>query len=455
MRADNKEFLKIYRNQTPVLFSQTDIRDYLFSSPHPSELPLTIDLRKWNKEIEDQGHVGSCVANAGVNVFEILYYRHFNKQVDFSRLFLYWILRAPYKDLCCKDSGAYLRDVFKAPAKQGICLTAKWPYIEDKKNIKPTEEAFKEALNHKVQEYRKINGYKPIYGTGDLYAITLTKIALAQGFPVAIAMTITYDLFYLVGALNKQNYVGTLEKGYKEAGGHAMTIVGYDDNLGGFIVENSWGSNWGDKGYWLLKYEVAVNDIREAWVCTKFNGIEFKPLWERDKPLTNYETKVYNVNYYELPEDKIIELECSVEGGYKPFDYTWKVAPTEGMPMWYFEKVYPEADKTKCKVEIGKPLDDKYLNNKNELEWRYVTFVTDNGNPKLKVAQYHKVIVNYTKPEPKPKPKPIKPKPEPKPKPKPIKPKPEHKQKKKKLSKNYTYIFIAVLLILIYTIVKG
>jgi hypothetical protein len=40
-------------------------------------------------------------------------------------------------------------------------------------------------------------------------------------------------------------------------GGHAMCIVGYDDNKfgGSFIVVNSWGEDWGADGFWYLKYE--------------------------------------------------------------------------------------------------------------------------------------------------------------------------------------------------------
>lgn len=35
--------------------------------------------------------------------------------------------------------------------------------------------------------------------------------------------------------------------------GHAVTIVGYDEN--GFIFKNSWGESWGDKGYGWLSFD--------------------------------------------------------------------------------------------------------------------------------------------------------------------------------------------------------
>ena len=44
-------------------------------------------------------------------------------------------------------------------------------------------------------------------------------------------------------------------------GGHAVCIVGYNDNLAGgrFIVRNSWGTSWADRGYFYMPYSVIQN----------------------------------------------------------------------------------------------------------------------------------------------------------------------------------------------------
>jgi C1A family cysteine protease len=49
-------------------------------------------------------------------------------------------------------------------------------------------------------------------------------------------------------------------------GGHAVCMVGYDDKIkfkdgkmGGFIVRNSWGENWGDNGYFYMPYSFALS----------------------------------------------------------------------------------------------------------------------------------------------------------------------------------------------------
>ena len=43
--------------------------------------------------------------------------------------------------------------------------------------------------------------------------------------------------------------------------GHAMTIVGYDDDEQVFIIANSWGTVWGDNGYFYLDYAFVNNDF--------------------------------------------------------------------------------------------------------------------------------------------------------------------------------------------------
>ena len=51
-------------------------------------------------------------------------------------------------------------------------------------------------------------------------------------------------------------------------GGHAVMAVGYDDSKGAFIVRNSWGTDWGIKGYFYLPYWyfTTPNAANDFWV---------------------------------------------------------------------------------------------------------------------------------------------------------------------------------------------
>ena len=51
-------------------------------------------------------------------------------------------------------------------------------------------------------------------------------------------------------------------KGDEYVGGHAIAIIGYNEN--GFIIRNSWGERYGDKGYAILPYDDFAN-FREIW----------------------------------------------------------------------------------------------------------------------------------------------------------------------------------------------
>ena len=63
----------------------------------------------------------------------------------------------------------------------------------------------------------------------------------------------------------------------KFVGGHAVCCVGYDDMKQHFIVLNSWGTEWGDRGYCYIPYQFIVNnDLCND--CHAFLDVELKLL---------------------------------------------------------------------------------------------------------------------------------------------------------------------------------
>jgi len=67
-------------------------------------------------------------------------------------------------------------------------------------------------------------------------------------------------------------------KGEKIEGGHAIVVVGYDDNMkiknniiggsestGAFQIRNSWGADWGQNGYGWLPYEYVLQGLADDW----------------------------------------------------------------------------------------------------------------------------------------------------------------------------------------------
>lgn len=245
--------------------SPADDRDYPFV-PVITNLASRVDLRQYAGGIEDQGRIGSCTCNATVSACEILLDRA-GKPRDLSRLFLYYIIRE-YEGRIGKE-GAFTRDALNLGRKIGIPPESLWPYNIEKENDRPSNEAY--ANTALINRYERISFIKE----GDISPNWVSiKQALAEGMPVVFAMPVSNDFLTIQGPLAEQQYkrVGTM--GTTNIGNHAMCIVGYDDALDGFIVENSWGSGWGDRGYWKLNYFTAGTQIFEAWAVRGFDGCE-------------------------------------------------------------------------------------------------------------------------------------------------------------------------------------
>lgn len=85
---------------------------------------------------------------------------------------------------------------------------------------------------------------------------------------------------------------------YTGGGNHAITVVGWDDNYsrsnfynspagnGAFIVKNSWGPSWGDKGYFYISYYdrvlFAVNKDNQAFTYILNDTVRYTKNYQYD-----------------------------------------------------------------------------------------------------------------------------------------------------------------------------
>jgi C1A family cysteine protease len=219
-----------------------DLRDKVYRSEYKdaTKLPASVDLRSFTSPVVDQGQLGSCTANAIVSgLREYLELKNGSPLTRLSRLFLYWHERS-IEGTVEQDSGAYIRDGMKVLQSIGCPPETDFPYDTSKFTDKPSDQAEADAGAYKINEYHRVMDFSAM------------QVALAGGNPVVLGISV-YSSFesQLVAQTGK---VPLPKRGEQLLGGHAVLAVGYK-KIGRTlyaIVRNSWGTGWGDQGYFYL-----------------------------------------------------------------------------------------------------------------------------------------------------------------------------------------------------------
>lgn len=218
-----------------------DQRDILYGVVRrvPAALPASVDLCSTCSPVEDQGALGSCTGNALAGAVEFLQRKDKVSFSNVSRLFIYYNERV-IEHSVHEDAGAMIRDGIKTLVKQGVCTEAKWPYVISKFENKPSPGCYKEALQHQVTAYAR------------LQTVDEMRACLAAGYPFVFGFSV-YASFESP-QVAKTGAVSMPATKEKMLGGHAVLAVGYDDAKKRFLVRNSWGPTWGMKGYFTMPY---------------------------------------------------------------------------------------------------------------------------------------------------------------------------------------------------------
>ena len=234
---------------------KTDLKFKIFK---PVPLPEKVDLRNDFPPVYDQGELGSCTANALCAVYE---YETVDEKINIgfkpSRLFLYYNERK-LENTIDEDSGALLSDGIKTMKKYGICSESDCPYIIEKFTQKPSDSAYKNALKHKVINSSNIRN--------DLNSM---KLSLYNKNPFVVGIMI-YSSFESE-EVSKTGMVPMPKEGEDCLGGHAVVVCGYTKDH--WIMRNSWGDGWGDKGYFYLPYAYLLDAklSSDLWNISKIN----------------------------------------------------------------------------------------------------------------------------------------------------------------------------------------
>ncbi len=214
--------------------------------------PVSVDLSPNFPRPGNQGRQNSCVGWAtayAVKSYHEKIEMGWSLNTDphlFSPAFLYNQINGG------QDQGSYIFQALDLAVNQGIATLNTMPYSHTDYLSQPSSAALAEAAGFKAGQWTRINDTSQI------------KAALINRSPVIAGIKVYDQLKNLKGTGSVYN---TASGAFH--GGHAVAIVGYDDTRygGAFKVINSWGTGWGDDGYFWMPYSFGAQDIlSEAYV---------------------------------------------------------------------------------------------------------------------------------------------------------------------------------------------
>jgi C1A family cysteine protease/acylphosphatase len=212
--------------------------------PRLAGAPAAVDWRNQGGQnyvtpIEDQGGCGSCVAFGAVAAMESLVRISRGApgaNVDLSEAHLWFCWGPSHGAGACPDGG-WWPDAAYDGLKQGIVDAACFPYTSANQPCN--------LCSDWQSRLTKITGWHKLTTPANM------KDFLANVGPVSACFTVYEDFYY---HYSSGVYTYNAQTSGKAVGGHCVCIVGYDDNQGCWIAKNSWGTGWGESGYFRMSY---------------------------------------------------------------------------------------------------------------------------------------------------------------------------------------------------------
>lgn len=223
----------------------------------------SVDLRSSFSDIKDQGQLGTCSVFSMVSVYEYILKKS-KREINLSERFVYYNILNDSGNM--EDTGSSLYGVVESMTKYGVCAENYCEYNVDLYDFRPSEDAYKDAMAHKIKIAKNVKiNHKDITS------------ALSEGYPVTISLKI-YDSF---GNSSKGFIFRPTDEEIKDEkyGNHAMVICGYSEEEKVYIVRNSWGKQFGDKGYCYIPFSYIEDEsfTNSACIITSINeGEEVK-----------------------------------------------------------------------------------------------------------------------------------------------------------------------------------
>lgn len=215
-----------------------------------ASLPEKVDLRAGCSPVSNQGQTNACVGFAIVDGLGEYLAAKQGRRMNLSPRYLWNLTRQQEKTLD-ENVGTWPRDAMKIADNLGMALEADFPtptaaMTENDATLMPlVNERPSNAVVARAKKNRLFGGFKAVT------TVHAMKKALSDGLPVPFAI----NVFENIGKVDRSGLIPMPGPKDDPVGGHEILCVGYDNARRVFIIRNSWGADWGDKGYGYLPYE--------------------------------------------------------------------------------------------------------------------------------------------------------------------------------------------------------
>lgn len=224
-----------------------------------------VDLRPLMSPVGNQGQFGSCTAFAMIKGFkEFMVLKAIrDRKGDVEREFtplspaFLWFNERAYTGEQAKDTGANMFLGMNMLTNYGAPPEADYPYPTPAQQEDPWFRQYFLPATPSAEVYRKAAEHKG--GTvRQITKLSEVKASLSAGYPVTFG-------FLVFESIRKAANGGMLPiPNIMEEecwGGHATLAVGFDDARQVLILRNSWGTEWGDQGYFYMPYKFFDMDL--------------------------------------------------------------------------------------------------------------------------------------------------------------------------------------------------
>jgi Papain family cysteine protease/Alpha/beta hydrolase of unknown function (DUF900) len=228
-----------------------DLRDRIYE-PTLRTLTPTYDLAfPKGFEVSNQGESQACTGFSLAHVLDALHLKSQDKIPPSSQMMLYHMAKLNDEWDGTGYEGSSIRGALKGLARHGVCARALATFDPVPLSWEPSVAQSKDARNTRLGAYYRlrpeINDYHA--AINEVGAVYVSAI-IHKGWSSP-------------KKLNGRKAISFASEA-PSIGGHAFAIVGYDAE--GFIVLNSWGEAWGDKGRAHWSYADWAANVVDAWV---------------------------------------------------------------------------------------------------------------------------------------------------------------------------------------------